>query len=202
MRIAFIGDSLTEGWPGASYFEILRDRLPDHKLFNHGHGGDTVPALWSRLQASGLEPVDLAFVWVGVNDAFQAGWESYPDVPAEDDWWRASVAHIAAVYDQLLDWLSRRSPAVFCVPPLLPEGGVAASFERRVRHVAQAIVEVAVTRQVRADPGLELLDLGPVFAAAREEDPALRFTTDGVHLSERGAAVVAAAFAQAIATLD
>ncbi len=42
--IAFWGDSLTEGFPGASYFEILKQQLPEDKLINYGKGGDTVIA--------------------------------------------------------------------------------------------------------------------------------------------------------------
>jgi threonyl-tRNA synthetase len=39
VRIAFLGDSLTEGSPGASYFTLLRRRLPGHELRNMGRAG-------------------------------------------------------------------------------------------------------------------------------------------------------------------
>ena len=43
MDIAFLGDSLTEGRPGAAYLPLLAQRLPQHRLLNHGRAGDTVP---------------------------------------------------------------------------------------------------------------------------------------------------------------
>ena len=74
MRIAFLGDSLTEGHPGESYLARLRRLLPGDELRNGGRGGDTVPALLARLEHTGLEPADLALVWIGVNDAFLGDW--------------------------------------------------------------------------------------------------------------------------------
>jgi lysophospholipase L1-like esterase len=74
MRIAFVGDSLTEGWPGEPYLEVLAQLVPGDELLNHGRAGDTIPAVDARLRVAGLERVDLAFVWAGVNDAFIGGW--------------------------------------------------------------------------------------------------------------------------------
>jgi lysophospholipase L1-like esterase len=42
MRIAFLGDSLTEGWPGAAYFPLLAARLPRHELRHHVRRARTV----------------------------------------------------------------------------------------------------------------------------------------------------------------
>src|SRR5690554_2811517 len=41
IKIAFYGDSLTAGIPGVSYFNILRQRLPEHELLNFGQPDDT-----------------------------------------------------------------------------------------------------------------------------------------------------------------
>ena len=83
MRIAFLGDSLTEGAPGASFFRILRKRLGagEHpgadELLNLGRAGDCVADLYARVQHRGLEEVDLAFVWIGTNDAAIGEWSSW-----------------------------------------------------------------------------------------------------------------------------
>ena len=79
MKIAFYGDSLTEGLIGASYIEILREKLPEYTLLNYGKNGDTVLSLYRRIvKMKSLEPVDLAFLWVGVNDVFiKVSWH-YP----------------------------------------------------------------------------------------------------------------------------
>ena len=53
MRIAFLGDSLTEGRPGESFLARLRALLPGDELLNHGRAGDTVPALLARLEHHG-----------------------------------------------------------------------------------------------------------------------------------------------------
>jgi hypothetical protein len=69
MRIAFIGDSLTVGKPGSSYFKILQRELPQDELVNMGRGNETVPSLRGRLYRTRFRGhLDLAFLWVGVND--------------------------------------------------------------------------------------------------------------------------------------
>ena len=76
MKIAFLGDSLTEGWPGAAYLPLLARLRSGDELINHGRAGDTVTALLVRMRSGGLEPVDLAFVWVGANDAVMSAWDA------------------------------------------------------------------------------------------------------------------------------
>ena len=71
MRIACYGDSLTEGAPGVAYVDLLQKALPEHTIVNCGKGGATVRSLYQRLAIrKSLEYVDLAFVWIGVNDTF------------------------------------------------------------------------------------------------------------------------------------
>jgi lysophospholipase L1-like esterase len=74
MRIAFLGDSLTEGRPGESFLARLGPLLPGDLLLNHGRAGDTIPGLLARLEAGELAPADLAVVWIGTNDAFLGDW--------------------------------------------------------------------------------------------------------------------------------
>ena len=65
MRIAFLGDSLTEGRPGESFLTRLRALLPGDELLNHGRAGDTVPALLRASSTPLSSRVDLAVVWIG-----------------------------------------------------------------------------------------------------------------------------------------
>jgi hypothetical protein len=68
MIVSFSGDSLTEGVPGASYFDVLKKRLPESELINLGEGGDTVLSLYKRITHLNLEkPIDIAFLWIGTN---------------------------------------------------------------------------------------------------------------------------------------
>lgn len=185
MRIAFLGDSLTEGRPGASFFVVLRETLPGYALLNYGRAGDTVADLELRLHWGGMEDVDLAFIWVGVNDAFAPG--------AADP---SRLARLRETYGRVLGFARGHAPVCVCVTPLLPdEAGPGAGddpWSRAVVAIAAAMADLA------GGAGVDVLDLRPAFAAARAALPAAVFTIDGVHLSERGAAVVAAAFATAI----
>ena len=193
MRIAFLGDSLTEGSPGASYLRLLRPLLPGHELLNHGRAGDSVIDLYARLQHVALEPVDLAVIWIGTNDAAMGEWTSWAYEAFEPISWRDTLDRIAAVYARLLALTLERAPQAVCVPPVIADE-LDEAWGRRVADIAKL-----VGAAVAAEPRASLLDLAPVFASARERaDAPVRYTIDGVHLSEAGAAVVAGAFAEAI----
>jgi lysophospholipase L1-like esterase len=193
MRIAFLGDSLTEGWPGAAFFPLLERRLPQHELHNRGKAGDTVADLWARLRREGLDPVDAAFLWVGANDAVVGAWDG--SAPGSDWSWPERLARLGGDYEELLDWMAARTSTVFAVRPIVLESE-GSLWERHAADVSEAIGRVAEGRV-----GCRLLDLRPAFevAAGRGSGP---FTTDGVHFTEDGAQVVAAAFAEVIAEIE
>ena len=194
MRIAFLGDSLTEGHPGESYLTRLRRLLPGDELRNGGRGGDTVPALLARLEHTGLEPADLAFVWIGVNDAFLGDWY----LPGLDDGRDDSGAgghRLRPAYDRILDLVLSCAPLAVCVPPVLPDPFDQDGLAERVAELAAMMADAAAARGGRT----RAFDLRPAFAAERLADAP--FTIDGVHLSACGADVVAAAFCGLIAGL-
>ena len=201
MRVAFLGDSLTEGWPGESFFSRLLLLRPADELFNHGRAGDTIPALLARLRAQPPESSDLAVLWIGTNDAFVGAWDLPPlDGPpftgeAGFEAWRPSAPD--GDYQEILDLALACAPRVVCVPPVLPDpfepGGITARLDE-----LRAMVAAAVTG--RGDRAL-LFDLADAFSAARAETGHAVFTVDGVHLSARGADVVAAAFALLLGAL-
>ena len=216
MRIAFLGDSLTEGRPGESFLDRLRPRLPDDVVRNHGRAGDTIAGLLARLEAGELGPADLAVVWIGTNDAFLGDWYLPPLLEAgggaaaspetggaashDTGISAASGAaggHLRPLYERVLDLTLSRAPLAVCVPPVLPdpfaEDGVAA-------RVSSIGAMVAATADARA-PRTRLFELAPAFGAARAAEPRRHFTIDGVHLNTRGAHVVAAAFHELIAAL-
>ena len=193
MRIAFLGDSLTEGWPGAAFFPLLQRRLPHHELLNRGKAGDTVADLWARMQFEGLGPVDLAAIWVGANDAVIGAWDA--SVPGSGWSWPERLARLAGDYDELLEWTEARAPRLVVVRPLILEAE-GSLWEERAAEVGEALAELAAGRSTCCE-----LDLRPAFAAADRsgEGP---FTTDGVHFTDAGAEVVARAFASAIAAIE
>ena len=71
MKIALIGDSLTEGRPGVSFFNILKEKFPNITFVNLGKPGESVKSLYNRLIETKLEiDYDLSFLWIGVNDVY------------------------------------------------------------------------------------------------------------------------------------
>lgn len=201
MLIAFLGDSLTEGWPGAAYFPLLDRRLSRHGLLNRGRAGDTVADLLSRMRYEGLEPVDAAFIWVGANDAVIGTWDASP---AGSGWsWPERLARLAGDYEELLEWVAGRTTRIVAVRPIMLEAE-GSLWEERALDVGDAIARIAEAAGADGADGRErcrVLDLRPALQAAAEagEGP---FSTDGVHLTESGAEVVARAFAAAIEELE
>jgi len=188
VKIAFLGDSLTEGWPGAAYLPLLVRRLPRHELLNHGRAGDSVADLLPRLRHGGLQKVDLAFVWVGANDAVNGPRDGSQEAGGWS--WGERLAHLRADYAELLEWAAARAELLVCVPPLILDGGGSA-WEARAAEIGGVMAELAAARRA-----CRVLDLRPAFAAMpRGAGP---LTTDSVHLTAAGAEVVAAEFARVI----
>jgi lysophospholipase L1-like esterase len=213
MKVAFLGDSLTEGTPGSSFFAILRDELlPGHELLNLGRGGDTIADLAQRVRTTGLVPVDLAVIWIGVNDAFVAGWQALLDTP-QDEWWESTLGHLSAVYQGLVDWALQRAATVVCVPPFLGDFAGDDAFALRTSDVAGLVRSLTWAHTDAWGARVRLFDLEASVAARRStptqrtvsrEDAGLApdplasdatVTIDGVHLNERGARLVADSFA-------
>lgn len=193
MRIAFLGDSLTEGWPGAAYFPLLDRRLRRHELLNRGRAGDTVADLRARMRLEGLEPVDLAFVWVGANDAVIGAWDA--SEPGSGWSWPERLERIRDEYESLLEWAETRAPRLVLVRPVIPEAE-GSLWEERAAEVGGVVAGLAAARSGRRE-----LDLRPAFAAAARAG-AGPFTTDGVHFTDAGAEIVAGAFAAVIRELE
>jgi len=49
MKIAFLGDSITEGVPGVSYVEILKRHFNEDRVINSGTGCYTIFSLFNRI---------------------------------------------------------------------------------------------------------------------------------------------------------
>jgi len=195
MQIVFLGDSLTEGWPGAAYFPLLQRRLPHHELLNLGRAGDTVADLLRRVTHRGLDPVELAFIWVGANDAVMGAWDAV-GAGAGSAWgWAERLTHFRSEYEQLVEWAAARAVRIVCVRPIVLEAN-GSVWQEHADELGDVIAAVAGSRI-----GTRALDLRPSFGAARDAGGG-PFTTDGVHFTDAGAAVVAASFAAAIDEID
>ncbi len=228
MKIACIGDSLTQGIPGASYFDLLRESLPQHRWINLGKGNDTIVSLYRRLAQTSFDdaPFDLAFLWVGVNDVSQ-----------ESAWWfrlantlrrqprSQSLTEFRACYQKTLDILVRRARRVIAVTPLLKGEDVDSEWNRQIDILARTIAEMTThyeavayldprpafyaelaNRQtsdyLQESPLRIALDILALWSDARVDEKAakrgLHSTLDGVHLNSAGAALVADMFSKAV----
>jgi lysophospholipase L1-like esterase len=195
MQIAFLGDSLTEGRPGAAYLPLLRKRLPRHELLNLGRAGDTVVDLLRRVSQGGVDPVDLAFIWVGVNDAVTSAWDAAEDGHASARSWTERLARIRDDYMQLADWTVARAARIVCVRPVVLEAD-GSVWQKRADELGDVIATLSDARDAA-----RALDLRPAFAAAGAAGGG-PFTTDGVHFTDAGAEVVAASFATVVEQIE
>jgi lysophospholipase L1-like esterase len=228
MKIAFIGDSLTKGIPGSSYFAILRKKLSQHQLVNLGRGNDTVVSLYRRMARLRFDaaPFDLAFLWVGVNDVskgdswiFRAG-NALRRQPRSQN-----LDEFRAYYQETLALLCRHARRVIAVAPLMKGEALDSQWNRQIDVLAN-IIEGLTTHY----GPVEYLDLRPAFYAKLadrqtsdylQEHPlrialdiltlwsdaqvdkqaakrGLHFTLDGVHLNSAGAEIVADMFSKAV----
>lgn len=192
MVIAFLGDSLTEGWPGAAFFPLLDRQMTGHGLLNRGRAGDTVAGLLDRMRYHGLEPVNVAFIWVGANDAVIGAWDEAE--PGSGWTWPERLMRLAGDYEELLEWTEARAQRIVVVRPLVLEAE-GSLWEQRARQAAEAIARIAAGR-----PSCRVVDLLPAFESAAGDGDG-PFTTDGVHFTDAGAEVVAQAFAAVIGEL-
>jgi lysophospholipase L1-like esterase len=229
-RIAFFGDSLTEGFPGASYFEILKKRLPGYQLFNYGKGGDTVLSLYRRIKNLKLsDSFDFAFLWVGVNDVFVKISPSYPIIKTINRQpWIREHEEFERYYHLTLEILCQGANRIITVPPLFMGEDVNNSWNREIEELSRIIQKTSTSYE-----NVEYLDLRKIIfpklddqnlseylpeSATRvaldlillkqkeqidkkSSDRGLIFTLDGVHLNSRGAEIVADIFLEPIKTL-
>ena len=227
MKIAFFGDSLTEGLTGVSYFDLLKTKHSEFELFNYGKGGDTVVSLFRRIKKLAL-PVrfDIVFLWVGVNDVFvKVSW-AYPILKRlRRQPWAKNHTVFRSYYQELLQYLSPKTEWLFTVSPLLIGEDLNNDWNRELEELSALIRELS---------GLYLncghIDLRAIFASGlagkqissfvpksffrimrdktrlntssqietEASGRGLNFTLDGVHLNGAGASLAAETFSEAI----
>jgi len=227
MRIAFVGDSLTEGIPGSSFYAILRKRLAGHTLVNLGEGNDTVVSLYRRLTRLRFgDPFDVAFLWIGVNDIM--GGSPWP-FRAVNALWRKPPSknheEFRAYYRATLDLLCRHGRRVLAVSPLLKGEEVGNPWNRELEVLSGLIQELAACyaqveyldvrsvfiRQLAGKPVSRYLPTSVIRVALdaltlRSDEQidrqsakrGLHLTLDGIHLNSAGAQLVAETFLQII----
>ena len=102
-----------------SYFDILKEKLPQHDLINSGRGGDTVISLYSRIKKLSIsETYDIAFLWVGVNDVFvHVSWKFPITKLLFNQRWSKNIDDFINSYQRLLETITYKSKKTFVVSP-------------------------------------------------------------------------------------
>jgi lysophospholipase L1-like esterase len=220
MRIIFLGDSLTEGNTGASYFDILKKRLSGHQLINYGKSGDTVISLYHRLKTLSLPtPIDVTVLWIGVNDVLVKVSRQFRllKIMAHQPWSK-DIDEFEKYYRDILHVLCKQSHQVMTIPPLFIGENMKSEWHEELEALAEIIqktsdrytnVEYIDLREAfrqrlssRKKSDYLPMDAIRVFMDSRRlkhpdqmerksRERGLWYTVDGVHLNTAGAEIVA-----------
>ena len=227
MRIGFFGDSLTSGVPGSSYFSILRERFPNDTLLDFSKGNDSVVSLCRRISTMQFDkPLDIAFLWIGVNDVLQTDHRLSRAFHALLGQRRArDMDEFRSCFRATLNLLCHKAERVIVAPPALRGESLENHWNRRLANLAGLIKDVTASCD-RA----EFLDLRAAFARelagwsgsdhvpknpfrvlldaltlrtneqidAKAAERGLYLTLDGVHLNSAGAKLAAEEFASSV----
>lgn len=193
-KIVFLGDSITDAFHkmnvdkaglGNGYVALigkkLRDRGRDDFLRNSGHDGFTVSGLLRLFEYDCLQfHPDLVSVQIGCNDA--AVYRNTGKTLKEQEF--------AQNYRKLLGRIQEETTArILCMGPFIfPHPLEYANWIPTIREVE------AIQREIAGECGAVFLPLHDRLNQAAEESGYDAITTDGTHLTQAGAGVVAEAW--------
>lgn len=189
--ILFLGDSITDcnhyfepDNLGYGYVRMISDKInaPDknYQVLNKGNDGFTVPAvrrLWKRSCFS-LKP-DLITLLIGINDLGVI--KNTGITPS------AALAEFHEQYQSLIDEirLITDCPILLMEPFIFPHPAEYAAWEPELHQMNQII------RKLAKDNELVFLPLWEHLSAAAKAEGFSQITTDGIHLTSIGHALLA-----------
>lgn len=223
MKVALIGDSLTEGRPGVSFHKILEDKFPNITFVNLGKPGETVKSLYTRLLEKKLEgDYDFSFLWIGVNDVYSKLLSVQAQPLAKD------YDEFQTYYEKVLELVIESSKKVVTVTPALVGENTDNASNKEIKELNHLILSIA-----RKHTNVSFLDIQSAFfnhlSAVNSSDyistkvlsvmvdvlfykktsridkkskkRGLHLTLDGIHLNSTGAQLVADIYASEIERL-
>jgi lysophospholipase L1-like esterase len=223
MKVGLIGDSLTEGRPGVSFFKILKENYPNITFDNQGKPGESVISLHNRLSKSKLDTdYDLILIWIGVNDVYSKMLKVQAQPVAKDH------EEFQEVFSKLLGMVTTSSKRVVAVSPAIVGENTKNDANKELRELS-AIIESISSKH----PNVSYLNMQSIFEKhlakvncsdyistsvirvmldvlfyksptridrlSRKRE--LHLTLDGIHLNSKGAAIVAKEYATVIEQL-
>ena len=220
--IAFFGDSLTEGFPGVSFFNILKEKFSDDELINLGKGGDTVISLYRRIKGLIFDkPFDISFLWIGTNDIFVKVSREYPVIKTlMKQPWAKNIEEFNHYYHLILEFLRRISTKVVTVSPLFLGENFNNPWNKELLKLSKGIQEqselykdvsyinlreffkmdsINENENYIAKHSMRVV-LDALILKQKEQvdkkssDRGLFYTLDGIHLNSKGAELVSDIF--------
>lgn len=218
MKIAFLGDSITEGIPGVSYVDIISKNNNEFTVVNLGKGGDTVSSLYRRIQNNDdLVGFDVFVLFIGINDVFGKLTWQYKLLKALRRQQAARDIHqFKKGYQKLLSELTKYNKRIIVVPPLLLGEQVNNVWNKEVNQLVEIIkdtikhteIEYIDVRKAFIEElkGKQISDYMPMkllkvvkdvlqlensdMVDQRSESRGLHVTVDGVHINSKGAKIL------------
>lgn len=215
-KIAFFGDSLTQGIIGRSFVDLISESLgSETKTYNYGFTGDTVLSNYNRLKKKKLSHYDYGIIWIGTNDIIAKYHKRFPKIKkalrqtAIED-----LNEFKEVYQKNIDLILKHSDRIITVSISPLEELVNNSWREDVKEINDYI------KKTSKEQNMEYIDLIPEFqkiknnieyipdneakvindffnprAIKNPEAVAKRrgyhYTYDGIHLTNAGAKLVA-----------
>lgn len=223
MKVALIGDSLTDGRPGVSFSNFLKEKYPNITFVNLGKSGETVKSLHTHLTKTQLDTdYDLAFLWIGVNDVYSKLLKVQAQPIAKDH------EEFRAYFTQVFEIILHSAKHVVAVTPAVVGETTTNEANNELRDLSAIIQTIA-----HKHPNSSFLNLQSVFekhlskvnsseyigtsvmsvmkAVFFYKNPTkidqlsqkrgLHLTLDGIHLNSSGARIVADEYASFIESL-
>lgn len=220
MKVGLIGDSLTDGRPGVSFSNLLKEKYPNLTFVNLGKSGETVKSLHIRLTKTTLDTdYDLTFLWIGVNDVYS----KMLKVQAQP----VAINHeeFQEYYNKIIEMVLASSKHIVAVSPAVVGENTTNDANKELRELSSIMQSISSKH-----PNTSFLNLQSVFeqhlSNVRSSEyigtsvmsvmkdvlfyknptrinqlstkRGLHLTLDGIHLNSRGAAIVADEYATLI----
>ena len=188
ITVAYIGGSITEGYnAGTTEFyaktctDLLQGYFPDITVTGVNAGISGTPSLLGNLRLErdvlSADP-DIVFVEFAVNDGQEADYKN--------------------AYESLVRTLLTQVRDTLDIPVVLMEPFVLEVQPGQAEWREDLDPKIDVLRRLAREFGCRLVPLDGLFAAECCRTPAELLAADGVHPTEKGAALIARAFVEAI----